>query len=97
MNFTCALNITVNTTLNIPSEPAIICLKLTIETIEQGVKYVNKLTRKTTEGRHWRCSGFFTVNFGHISKLVLVFLFLALSSRMPAWFEHFFGLNANFK
>ena len=75
MNFSCDLNITVSTSLNIPSEPAIICLKLTIETIEQGVKYNSKLTIKTTEGRHWRCSGFFTVNFGHFKTCSSVFIF----------------------
>ena len=31
------------------------------------------LTMKTPERRHWRRSGVFTVNFEHISHLVLVF------------------------
>ena len=40
----------------------------TIETLEEGVKYVK-----------WRRSGVFIVNFEHISCLVLVFLLLTLS------------------
>ena len=37
------------------------------------------LTIKTPERRHWLHSGVFTVNFEHISHLVLVFLFLTLN------------------
>ena len=40
---------------NILTLPAMACSKLTIETLEQGVKYV-----------HWRRSGVFIVNFEHI-------------------------------
>ena len=39
----------------------------------------SKLTIKTTERRHWRCSGFFNVKSEHISHLVLVSLLLTLS------------------
>ena len=39
----------------------------------------SKLTIKTPERCHWRRSGFFIVNFEHISHLVLVFLLLTLS------------------
>ena len=55
------------------SQPAITCSKLTIETLEQGVKYVKKLTVKTPKRRHWRRSGVLIVNFEHISLLVLDF------------------------
>ena len=41
--------------------------KLTIEILEQGVKY------------DWRRSGVFIVNFEHISHLLLVFLLLTLT------------------
>ena len=44
-------------------------LKLSIETLEKGVKYV----------LHWRRSGVFIVNLKHISHLVLVFLLLTLN------------------
>ena len=43
----------------------------------------SKLTIKTPERHHWRCSGVFIINFEHISHLVLVFLFLTLSRYMP--------------
>ena len=36
----------------------------------------SKLTIKTSERRYWRLSGVSTVNFEHISHLVLVFLLL---------------------
>ena len=39
----------------------------------------SKLTVKTPEQSHWRCSGVFIVNFEHTSHLVLVFLLLTLS------------------
>ena len=50
------------------TQPAFTCSKLTIETLEQGVKY-----------RQWRRFGVFIVNFEHISHRVLVFLLLTLS------------------
>ena len=46
------------------------CSNSTIETIEKGVKYIQ---------RQWGRLGDFIVNFEHISHLVLVFLFLTLS------------------
>ena len=39
----------------------------------------SKLTTKTPEGRQWRRSGVFIVNFELISHLVLVFLLLTLN------------------
>ena len=62
--------------MQVLTQPAIACSKLTIETLEQGVKYVQKLTIKTPERRR---SGVFIVNFEHISHLVVVFLLLTLS------------------
>ena len=50
-------------------QPAITCLKLTI---------------KTPERRQWSRSGVFTVNFEHITHLVLVFLLLTVSNWMSA-------------
>ena len=44
----------------------------------------SKLTIKTPEQRHWRCSGVFIVNFEYISHLALVFLLLTLRRQMPA-------------
>ena len=52
--------------VSVTSQPVIKCSKLTLETLEQGVKY-------------WRRSGIFIVNFEHISHLALVFLLLTLS------------------
>ena len=50
------------------TRPGITCSKLTIETLERGVKYVH---------------GVFIVNFEHTSHLVLVFLFLTLNMNLP--------------
>ena len=55
------------------------CSKSKLEILEQGVKYVQKLTTKTPERCQSRCSGVFIVNFEHISHLVLVFLLLTLN------------------
>ena len=57
------------------TQPAVTCSKLTIETLEQGVKYV----QSQQERRQWRRSDVFVVAFEHISHLVLVFLLLTLS------------------
>ena len=61
------------------SQPAVACSKLTIETLEQGVKYVQKWTIKTPKRRHWRRSDVFIINFEHVLQLDLVFLLLTLS------------------
>ena len=53
-------------------EPAITYSKLTIETLEQGVKYVQRYILKY---------GIFIVNFERISHLVLMFLLLTLTRR----------------
>ena len=45
-----------------------------------------KVKIKTPEGRHWRRSGVFIVNFEHVSHLVLVFLLLTLNRLMPTGF-----------
>ena len=52
----------------------------------------SKLTIKTPERRHRRCSGVFIVNFEHISHFVLVFLLLIVSSKMLAGF-HLLGYD----
>ena len=39
----------------------------------------SKLTMKTPERHHWRCSGAFIVKFQYISHLFLVFILLTLS------------------
>ena len=57
--------------------PTITCSKLTLETLEQGVKYVQ--TIKTPERRQCRRSGAFTVNLERIPDLNLLFLLLTLN------------------
>ena len=42
----------------------------------------SKLTIKTPEGRHWRPTDVFIVNFEHISYLVLVILLLTLNMQL---------------
>ena len=59
--------------VSILTQPTITCSKLTIEILEEGVKYVQKLTMKTTERRQCR------TRCKHILHLVLVFLLLTLS------------------
>ena len=61
------------------TQPASTYSKLTIKALEQGVKYVLNLTKKTPERRQWHCSGVFIVNFEHTPHLVLVFLLLTLN------------------
>ena len=56
-------------------QPSISCLKLIIEVLEQGVKYVQSYKIKALERGQWRHFVVFIVNFEHISHLVLVFLF----------------------
>ena len=63
------------------TQSTITCSKLTIEALEQGVKYVSKLKIKTQERRQRRV---FIVKFEHISNLVLLFLLLILSRQIPA-------------
>ena len=45
----------------------------------------SKLIIKTPERRHWRRSGFFIVNFEHISDFILVFLLLTLKEVIADW------------
>ena len=53
-----------------PVQDNIYLLKVAIETLKKGVKYVQ---------RHWRHSGVFIINFEHISNLFQVFLLLILN------------------
>ena len=71
--------VTLNATF---SQSAITCSKSLIETLEQSVKYVKKLTIKTLKQHQWRRSSAFIVNFEHISHLVLVFLLLTCKCRL---------------
>ena len=59
---------------NETSQPAFICSKLTTETLEQGVEYV-----QSGQYRQWRRFGVSIVNFEYVSKLVLVILLLTLN------------------
>ena len=49
-------------------QPAFTCSKLTLETLEQGVKYVQS-QQERHQNDAWRRSGAFIVNFEHISHL----------------------------
>ena len=50
----------------------------------KGFEICSKLTTKTPERRHWRCSGVFIVKCEHISHIFLVFLLLNLKKKMLA-------------
>ena len=63
------------------TQPRNACSKLTIETLEQGAKYVqSQQWGHRKDGR----SGVFIVNLEHISHFVLVFLLFTLSMNIPA-------------
>ena len=47
-------------------------------------KVRSKLTIKTPERGHWRCSGVFIVNFERISHFFLVFTLLTLNEQKLA-------------
>ena len=47
----------------VTSQPAFTCSKLTIETLEQGVKNMVNFNNKDTRTTRWRRSGVFIVNF----------------------------------
>ena len=61
------------------TQPVITCSKLTIKTIEQGVKYIRSGIFIVNFIVKYIRSGIFIVNFKHISHLVLVFLLSTLS------------------
>ena len=63
---------------SIVTQPALTRSKLTIDTLEQRLKYV-QINNKTQQRRHWCLCGVFIVNFERISNLVLVFLLLTLN------------------
>ena len=54
-------------------------LKVNNRNIRTRYEICLKLIIKIPEGRHWRRSGIFIVNFEHISHLALVFLLLTLN------------------
>ena len=45
----------------------------------------SKLTIKTPEGRHWRCSGAFIVNSEHNSHIFLVVQMFTVNKQMFCW------------
>ena len=61
------------------NQQANICSKLTIEALENGLKYVKKKKKKIPEQHQWFRSGVFTVNCEHISPIFLALLLLTLN------------------
>ena len=61
-----------------PVQVTFTCSKSTVKPVENGVKYVSKLTTQTPE-RRGRRSGVFIVKFEHISHLFLVILLLTFN------------------
>ena len=64
--------------------PAYIYFKVNNGNTRKRWEISSKLTIKTPERHHWRRSGFFIVNFEHISHLFQVFLLLTLNKEMLA-------------
>ena len=65
----------------------ITCSKLTMQTIDKGVKICLKLTIKTPARRQWRRSGVINVKFEHILLLLPVSLLLTLNMYFFAAME----------
>ena len=59
-------------------------LKVNDRNTRRRCEICSKSTIETPERRHWHCSGVFSVNFEHISHLVLVFLLLTLNMQMSS-------------
>ena len=59
-------------------------LKVNNRNTRTSCEICSKLTIKTPERRHWRCSGVFIVNFEYISHLALVFQLLTLNRYFNA-------------
>ena len=57
----------------------------------------SKLTIKTPERRHLRCSDVFVVNFKHTSHLVLVFLLLTCNCRLEHVIAGWLFLNMSIR
>ena len=62
-----------------PFPAGIDLLKVNNRNSKTRCEICSKLTIKIAEGRQWRRSGIFIVNFERISHLVLVFLLLTLN------------------
>ena len=56
-------------------------LQVNYKNTRKRYEICSKLTIKTQEQRQWRLSGVFTVNFGHISNLFIVFLLLLWTGK----------------
>ena len=54
------------------------CWKLTIKTLDEGIKSVKSVNNKDTKTSLWRPSGVFILNIEQISYLIIVFLLLNL-------------------
>ena len=71
------------------TQPAIICSKLTIETLEQRCEICSKLTIKPPKRHHWRRFGSFIVNFEHISHLCPSFSVVNFEQVITGWAFYF--------
>ena len=65
---------------------AFTCWKSTIRNTRKPCRICSKLTIKTPERGHWRCSVVLIVNFEHDSHIFLVFLLLTLNKEMLVCF-----------
>ena len=66
-------------------QAGIYLFKVYIENLRIMFENNSKLTKKISERRHRRRSGGFTVNFQHISKIVLVFI--VVFEQVNAWWD----------
>ena len=80
------LNVIFNSRPQIPAN--IYLLKVNNRNTRKRCETCSKLTIKTPERDKWRRSGVFIVNFEHISKLFLVFLFSVPIPRHESRLSH---------
>ena len=66
-------------------QAGIYLFKVYIENLRIMFENNSKLTKKISERRHRHRSGVFTVNFQHISKIVLVFI--VVFEQVNAWWD----------
>ena len=83
--------------LLIPSQPAITCSKLTIETLEQWCEICSDLTIKTPKRPHCRHFGVFIINFERISRLCSIVSIFNFEQVNAGWVVILIQMSESFR